>query len=1027
MTRLTFFLLCLPLFAQTQNTYFQQKTDYRIQVALDDRRHTLAGRIEIDYTNNAPVALQEIYLHLWGNAFSNRKTAFCKQKLESGSLEFYFAPDSSLGRYEQLNFSANGAPIAWQITPDNPDIARLELPTPLKPGEKITLATPFLLHIPASFSRLGHVETSYQITQWYPKPAVYDHQGWHAMPYLDQGEFYSEFGNFEVEITLPANYVVGATGQLQTPAEVDFLQKKAEETRLLVQKWVADSSKSRSNEHPFPPSSANTKTIRYTATNVHDFAWFADKRFHVLRDTARLASGRTVDCWAMFTDEQRRLWTQGAAYVRRAVEFYSELVGEYPWPQATAVHSALSAGGGMEYPMITVIGDTQSDAGLDEVITHEVGHNWFYGILASNERDHPWLDEGLNSYYEQRYMRRYYKKDGLDVSGLGRVFPTERYGTTNELASIFLAREHRMPPPDSRSDLFSTPGYGVQAYLTPAMALRHLELSIGAAAFDQAMRRYFDLWKFKHPYPADLKAAWAGAGLSAPWFFDQMLLGAATDPALDKVEKNADGSWSLSVRHKGETAAPFPVSALQGDQEIQTAWFDPPTSGDRQTIRLEAPGADAFAIDRKREALDLYRANNYRRARGLFPGIAPVRLKILAPLENSHRTLIGITPWIGWNNYDKTQIGLAIYNPPVPTPRFQYFLLPGIGLGSGQWTGLADAQWRFYPGGGVPRMALGLQAQSFQLDYEPAFDAYRRYYRIVPQVRMELRCGHKNDRRALVARTIFSGVETFNIGADGELAETRFENSAIQELRFEGARRSLPNPYRYRTALEWQTYQLPAGSREQYLRLSAEWQQDLYYHPKRRLSARLFAGYFLVNSRRNAGTVSDNLARGSFALNPQGFNDYRFDQLFFGRSDNQGIWAQQVSQNEGGFKNAFGAPYRTQIGNSNNFILALNLRADLPFRLPLGLPIKPWFDLGYYDDATPAGQNLLLRDQLLWSGGLMLSVLDGRFEVYFPLVQAKPLRDVYADYANGNYARRITWSIRLDRLRLADMIERNVN
>ncbi|MGI9158133.1 MAG: M1 family metallopeptidase, partial [Saprospiraceae bacterium] len=337
MTRLALFLLCLPLVAQSQNAYFQQKTDYRIQVALDDRRHTLAGNIEIDYTNNAPVALQEIYLHLWGNAFSSRATAFAKQKREGGSLEFYFAPDSSLGGYEQINFSANGAPVAWQITPENPDIARLELPAPLKPGEKITLATPFLLHIPASFSRLGHVETSYQITQWYPKPAVYDHQGWHAMPYLDQGEFYSEFGDFEVEITLPANYVVGATGQLQTPAEVDFLQKKAEETRLLVPKWAADSSKSRP-EHPFPPSSANTKTIRYTATNVHDFAWFADKRFHVLRDTARLASGQTVDCWAMFTDEQRRFWTQGAAYVRRAVEFYSELVGEYPWPQATAVH-----------------------------------------------------------------------------------------------------------------------------------------------------------------------------------------------------------------------------------------------------------------------------------------------------------------------------------------------------------------------------------------------------------------------------------------------------------------------------------------------------------------------------------------------------------------------------------------------------------------------------------------------------------------------------------------------------------------
>ena len=154
----------------------------------------------------------------------------------------------------------------WQYDPENPDVALLKLPQPLAPGARITIATPFVLRIPASFSRLGHVGTSYQMTQWYPKPAVYDNRGWHAMPYLDQGEFFSEFGAFDVSITLPDNYVVGATGVLQTPSEMDFLVKKELESR---EKLAAGIDKSKD---PFPASSATMKTIRYTAGDVHDFA-----------------------------------------------------------------------------------------------------------------------------------------------------------------------------------------------------------------------------------------------------------------------------------------------------------------------------------------------------------------------------------------------------------------------------------------------------------------------------------------------------------------------------------------------------------------------------------------------------------------------------------------------------------------------------------------------------------------------------------------------------------------------------------
>ncbi|MFQ5448644.1 MAG: M1 family metallopeptidase, partial [Saprospiraceae bacterium] len=362
-------LLCSLLFFSPflfgQNKpYFQQQVDYNIRVVLDDENHTLTGTVEMVYTNNSPDELSEIYIHLWANAFKNNNTAFARQKLRTGSTRFYFSSAEDRGYYGGLDFTIDGQKAAWRLKAENPDIAVVTLPQPLESGGKVTIRTPFTEKIPASFSRLGHVGTSYQMTQWYPKPAVYDRKGWHPIPYLDMGEFYSEFGSFDVSITLPENYVVGATGVLQTESERIFLMKKVEETKGYMEKgFPTDTS--------FPASSSTMKTIRYTAENVHDFAWFADKRFHVQRGEVTLASGQKVDTWTMFTNEQADLWRESINYVGRAVEFYSKHIGEYPWPHATAVHSALSAGGGMEYPMITVIGNAGGAKDLDQVITHE--------------------------------------------------------------------------------------------------------------------------------------------------------------------------------------------------------------------------------------------------------------------------------------------------------------------------------------------------------------------------------------------------------------------------------------------------------------------------------------------------------------------------------------------------------------------------------------------------------------------------------------------------------------------------------
>ncbi|MBK8654348.1 MAG: hypothetical protein IPN20_10680 [Haliscomenobacter sp.] len=190
------------------------------------------------------------------------------------------------------------------------------------------------------------------------------------------------------------------------------------------------------------------KTIRYTADNVHDFAWFADKRFRVQKGQVVQPSGAVTDTWVMFTDEEEDLWKDALSYVNRAVAFYSSLVGEYPYPHATAVQSALSAGGGMEYPMITVIGLSGNAQGLDEVITHEVGHNWFYGVLGFNERDHAWMDEGINSYYDHRYSRAYYPGSSLDT-----YIPAFLQGGSKleagEAAYLYLARQNRDQPPSN--------------------------------------------------------------------------------------------------------------------------------------------------------------------------------------------------------------------------------------------------------------------------------------------------------------------------------------------------------------------------------------------------------------------------------------------------------------------------------------------------------------------------------------------------------------------------------------------------
>ena len=450
--------------------YWQQQVNYKIQVSLNEADNTLDGFVQMQYHNNSPDTLHYIWFHLWPNAYKNDKTAFSDQLLENGRTDFYFSNEEYRGYINRLSFKADNISANLEDHPQHQDIVKLILPQALAPGQQVKIETPFHVKLPYNFSRGGHINQSYQITQWYPKPAVYDKKGWHQMPYLDQGEFYSEFGDYNVSINVPAKYVVAATGNLQS------------ETK-----------------------NGATKEMIFTQSNVHDFAWFADKDFIVLQDTMQLA-GKVIQLKVYHLPDEKNIWKNSIAYIKNAVTTKSNWVGQYPYDVVSVVDNAANTPGGMEYPTITLLRSGGSEAGLERVINHEVGHNWFYEILGTNERDLPWMDEGMNTYYDRRYAETFYDaKAGSMFEPKEKFFKNRFPAYPEKLLLQTVVKAKKDQPINTVSGNFSKLNYGLVAYEKAGEWMKMLESQLGKETFDKVMQTYYERWKFKHPYPEDFK------------------------------------------------------------------------------------------------------------------------------------------------------------------------------------------------------------------------------------------------------------------------------------------------------------------------------------------------------------------------------------------------------------------------------------------------------------------------------------------------------------------------------------------
>lgn len=945
---------------------FQQSVAYTISVTVDTRAHMLRGAWEMIYHNSSPDTLHHIVLHLWPNAYRDRNTAFARQQLRHGSTHFHFATQEDRGYIDSLAFRVGEALLPWALDPRYPDVATLHLVQPLCPGDSVRIASPMRIKLPAPFSRLGHIGDTYQCTQWYPKPAVYDRNGWNAMPYLSQGEFFSEFGSYDVRITLPSNYLVAATGTLHS-----------EDARQLLYTLAS------ANHAPLeyaPPDAPDTRTWHFTADDVHDFAWFADKRFAVRRDET-LISGKTVTTWAFFTATEQHLWENATGYLIDALQFMSRHVGDYPYPQMTAVQIPDGADYGMEYPMITSINRAGTPKDLDDVLMHEVGHNWFYGMLATNERKHPWMDEGMTSFYEHLYLR-------------------EKYGDWSQHflpwkanAPDAMSDEQRMMQYHSRKNYLCTPDtdpeYNTEmqnffgAYFKPALAFDMLRTFMGEDVFDRAIRAYFTTWKFRHPSPSDLQAILAAhCDCDLGWFFDGLIRSARL---IDYRIEGCDATH-VAIENRGDIEAPVHILGYRGDEIVYSAWH-PGFSGKRM-FDAEVTDADRVQVYHEIYSLDATPHNNVRLMRNGKPQAARLKVRMIGGKEYPGERYLNLLPVLLWNHTDRFTPGLAISNTYWPPRNLQWGVVPLFSTETRSLTGAGEVRYTHFPKTSMWNTEFAVSARSSHYRMDKHYGFSDRYTRGALRIRLYRENAGTASQVTEGVQYRYVGIrQRYGQGIDFDLREweERTRSYGVHELQYHRARDFV---------LFSHTFTANAHVGRGFARLTTDLLAEVTYAKRnKRVYMHAFGGWLPVFDNPHANVL---LHFNGIPSNGVFSRDYLYDEVLPARDVSSGVLSQVVFHKDARLKTLYNG------GISDRWMMAAGLACDIP----LPLPVRPYLDVALYNDPFGDGAGVS------YSGGLAIIVQKKILEIYVPLVESKDIRNSITYFTRDNVFKRI--SILLD-------------
>lgn len=472
--------------AQNNTSYWQQQVDYTMNVDMNVENFQYEGTQELIYSNNSPDTLYQVFYHLYFNAFQPGSEMDIRSRNlpdpdpRVGNRISKLTPEE-IGYLKVSSLTQNGKPLTYKTAGT---VLEVSLDKPIAPGEKVTFSMKFNGQVPVQIRRSGRNNkegVALSMTQWYPKMAEYDFEGWHADPYIAR-EFHGVWGDFDVTITIDKDYILGGTGYLQNPQEIGH-----------------------GYEEPGTKVSRKGKKLswHFKAPNVHDFAWVADPEY--LHDTVKVPNGPTLHFLYKNKKEIIENWKDLQPKTVELMKYFSEKIGKYPYDQ----YSVLQGGdGGMEYAMSTLITGERNFGSLVGVTAHEMAHSWFQHILATNEAKHEWMDEGFTSYISTLAMNDVMKQNNPNsLRGM--------YQGYYQLATSGIEQ-----PQTTQADHYShNAAYGASAYTKGAVFLSQLGYIIGEDNLAKTIKRYFDEWKFKHPTPNDFKrVAEKVSGIQLDWY-----------------------------------------------------------------------------------------------------------------------------------------------------------------------------------------------------------------------------------------------------------------------------------------------------------------------------------------------------------------------------------------------------------------------------------------------------------------------------------------------------------------------------
>ena len=631
-------IFVLPAFGQSSSQW-QQHVDYEMDLRLNTETHRVDGYQRLTYTKNSPDTLRTVYYHLYFNAFqptsmmAERNRQLADPDGRTVPRIFNLAPDEQ-GWYKIESLAQDGEPVPYDVTDT---VMRVDLADPILPDESTTFVMNYRSQVPLQTRRSGRNSRGdsidYTMTQWYPKMAAYDERGWHANFYINR-EYYAPYGEFDVEITLPAEYTIGATGVLQNPEEIGH-------------GYDIDGNGSWRPSDGLPD--ADSLTWHFTAENVHNFAWSADPDY--IHDKVT-ADGTTHHI--LYKPEVAEQWRRLKKDMPELTRFFSQEYGDYPYPQMTV---AQGGDGGMEYPMFTVVSsynrpvfeEKTSYRSVLGTTVHEFAHMWYYSALGSNEADYAWMDEGFTSYATEE--------------GIAHLMDRPADHTGNRRSVVLMHKLGLAEPFSTPADWFSTnAAYGITSYPGGAMLVDMMGYVIGDEQRDQWLKRYFREREGMHPDPYDLELfAEQESGLMLDWYFYQFTRSTRTvDDAIANLDQRRTGEGvevNLTLKHEGSIRMPqdvkltladgstqwlnVPLASMHGHKPVPDDWIvtEPwPWVAPKKTITVTVPSrVETAVIDPNGETPDVNRLNNST--------TLPLKTRFLrAPRSNWSHYELGVRP-----------------------------------------------------------------------------------------------------------------------------------------------------------------------------------------------------------------------------------------------------------------------------------------------------------------------------------------------------------------------------------------------